>query len=138
MKPKFTFKIVNGNLYEYDANGKQIHYKSSNGYESWIEYDGNDNLIHYKDSDGFETWREYDVNGNPIHFKTSNGHEVWREYDGNGNMIHYKDSDGYEEWYDSKGNHITKEQFDRVHSKPSCAGKVVEIDGVKYKLTVVE
>ena len=35
-------------------------------------------------------------------------------------------------WY-INGKELTQEQFD-ARNKPSCAGKVVEIDGVKYKL----
>ena len=34
---------------EYDANSNVIHYKDSNGDESWYEYDTNGNIIHYKD-----------------------------------------------------------------------------------------
>ena len=111
---KTTFKIINGNLYEYDSNG---------------------NLIHYKKSNGFESWREYDSHGKLIHYKNSDGYEYWYEYDGNGNEIHYKNSDGYERWCDSKGNSITKKQFDKLNS--SCAGKIVEIDGKKYHLTLL-
>jgi len=63
---KTTFKIINGNLYEYDSNGKVIHSKDSNGDEYWYDYDSKGNLIHSKDSDGFEIWCEYDSNGNRI------------------------------------------------------------------------
>lgn len=66
---------------EYDINGKEIHYKSSNGYEKWYEYDANGNEIHRKDSDGSEFWYEYDVRGNQIHRKDSDGFEYWYEYD---------------------------------------------------------
>lgn len=45
---------------EYDINGKEIHWKSSGGYECWYEYDANGNEIHRKDSDGSEYWFEYD------------------------------------------------------------------------------
>ena len=111
---KTTFKIINGNLHEFDSNGKEIH---------------------FKDSDGFEYWREYDSHENLIHFKDSNGYEEWYEYDSNGNKTHYKDSNGYERWYDSKGNSITKKQFDKLNS--SCDGKIVTISGKKYRLTLV-
>ena len=112
MKPKFTFKVIDGNLYEYDSNGKEIHYKDFTGYESWREYDSNGNVIHHKNSTGYESWREYDATGKEIHFK---------------------DSAGYESWYDVNGNKITKDQFDELN-KSSCAGKIVEVDGKKYKL----
>jgi len=111
---KTTFKIINGNLYEYDSNGNEIHYKNS---------------------DGFESWSKYDSHGKVIHFKNSDGYEYWYEYDGNGNEIHYKNSDGYERWYDSNGNRITKKQFDKLNS--SCVGKSITIDGQKYRLTLL-
>ena len=61
---KTTFKIINGNLYEYDSNGKLIHSKDSNGYEEWSEFNSNGNLIHVRTSTGYETWN--DSNGNKI------------------------------------------------------------------------
>ena len=81
------------------------------------------------------TLYEYDSNGKVIHFKTSTGFESWREYDGNGKVIHFKNSNGYETWYDSNGNKITKKEFDEL--KSSCDGKIIEIDGKKYRLTLV-
>ena len=111
---KTTFKIIAGNLHEYDSNGKEIHYKRDDGYEEWSEFNSNGNLIHFKNSDGYEWWSEYDSNGNEIRFK---------------------DSDGCENWYDSNGNRITKKEFDELNS--SCAGKVVGVDGKKYRLTLI-
>ena len=90
---KTTFKIIEGNFYEYDSNGNLIHYKNSNGYETWYEYDSHGNLTHYRNSNGGEFWR------------------------------------------DSNGKKITKKQFDKLNS--SCDGKVVEIDGKKYQLTLI-
>ena len=106
---KTTFKIINGNLYEYDSNGNKTHYKNSTGYE-W--------------------WSEYDSNGNEIRFKDSNGFEYWYDYDSNGKVIHFKNSDGVENWYDSKDNSITKKQFDKLN-------QVVTIAGRKYHLTLI-
>jgi len=54
---------------EYYDNGNLIHFKYSNGYETWHEYDGKGKVIHYKDSEGYEKWYEYDENGNCIYFK---------------------------------------------------------------------
>ena len=104
---KTTFKIINGNLYEYDSKG---------------------NLIHLKDSSGVESWREFDSNGNLIHFKDSDGYERWAEHDSNGKLNHFKNSDGYETWCDSNGKNITKKQFDKL--KSSC-------DGKKYQLKLI-
>ena len=61
---KTTSKIIDGNLYEYDSNGKVIHYKNSSGFEIWSEFDSNGDLTHYKDYNGFENW--YDSKGNSI------------------------------------------------------------------------
>ena len=60
-----------------------------------------------------------DANGNVTYREDSDGFWVKREYDANGNKTYYEDSDGYK-----KGK--TQSQ--------SCAGKVIEVDGTKYKL----
>jgi hypothetical protein len=44
-------------------------------------------------------------------------------------------SDGRQYWY-LNGKEYSEEKWKNVTSKP-CNGKVVEIDGVKYKLTLV-
>ncbi len=93
---------------EYDANGNEIHYKNSDGFETWYQYDVNNNMIRYKNSSGFEAWYEFDSNNNQIHYKNSDGYESWREYDAKGNCTHYKNSNGVEYWYDSEGNLIDK------------------------------
>ena len=36
----------NNSKEKYNENKKLIHFKNSNGYESWKEYDENSNLIH--------------------------------------------------------------------------------------------
>jgi hypothetical protein len=67
----------------------------------------------------------------------SDGHKEWYL---NG-KLHREDgpavewSDGTKEWY-LNGEHLTEEEFNQ-RTKPSCSGKVVEIDGKKYKLTEV-
>ena len=80
--------------------------------------DKNGNLIYWENSN--EDWwkREYDSNGNEIYWENSNRYWWKKEYDSNGNEIYYKDSRGYIEDNRPKG----------------CEGKVVEIDGKKYKL----
>jgi hypothetical protein len=59
-----------------------------------------------------------DSDGNEIYYENSGGYWRKREYDSNGNEIYYENS---------KGKIIDK------RPKP-CEDKVVEIDGVKYKL----
>ena len=83
-----------------------------------------------------------DKNGKLIYWETSNG--IWEkwEYDSKGNEIYYENSGGY--WakreYDSKGNQIYFENSNGIildkRPKP-CENKIVEIEGVKYKLTKV-
>lgn len=111
----FPFEIM-------DKNGKQIYWEDSNGF--WVKY-------------------EYDSNGKLIYSETSKGYWVKWEYDSNGNEIYWENSRGYwAKWeYDSDGNRIYAENSVGVvidnRPKPSCEGKVVEIDGKKYKLTEV-
>ena len=94
----FSAEVGEKTYKEVTVNGKTL--------SKWVEvlsiseYDNNGNLIHFKDSDGYESWKEYDRNGNKIHSKDSDGKEKWYEYDGNGNRIHYKDSSGEEYWHE--------------------------------------
>ena len=81
--------------------------------------DKNGRLIYFEDSNGFWIKREYDSNGNVIYRETSDGYWCKWEYDSNGNEIYCEDSDG-----------------EIIDKRPKgCEGKVVEIDGKKYKLT---
>ena len=46
-----------------------------------------------------------------------------------------EDADGSKSWY-LNGEQLSEAEFNaRTNQKPSCEGKVVEVDGVKYKLT---
>ena len=85
--------------------------------------------IEIKDSNGNRTYyessiywsrHEYDVNGNKTYFENSNGY--WRryEYNSNGKVTYYENSQGA--------------KYGTPKSQ-SCDGKVVVIDGKKYKLT---
>jgi len=59
-----------------------------------------------------------DKSGNEIYWENSNGYWIKREYDSNGKVIYWENSDGV-----------------IVDNRPKgCEGKVVEIDGKKYKL----
>ena len=44
-----------------------------------LEYDKNGNLIHFKDSNGYESWNEYDSNGKWINelICISNTNKIW-------------------------------------------------------------
>ena len=105
--------------------------------------DKNGNQIYFETLDRYWYKREYDSKGNEIYFETSAEDWSKREYDSNGKETYYENSDGYwtKQEYDSKGNRIYYENSDGEvrdnRPKPSCEGKIVEIDGKKYKLTEV-
>ena len=80
-----------------------------------------------------------DKNGNEIYREDSNGFWIKREYDSNGNVIYRETSDGYWcKWeYDSNGNRIYFENYNGLieDNRPKgCDGRVIEVDGKKYKL----
>ena len=85
----------------------------------------------------------YDDNGNEIYCEYSSGYWVKQEFDDNGNCIYHENSDKY--WYkkdyDSNNNQIYFENSNGkiINNRPksSCNGKVIEIEGKKYKLTEV-
>ena len=64
-----------------------------------------------------------DKNGNQIYYENSDGFWVKLEYDSNGNEIYFENSNG--KVIDNR-------------PKPSCEGKIVEIDGKKYQLKEVK
>lgn len=70
-------------------------------------------------------------------FKTNGNLEI---KDKNGNLIYFEGLDEFwTKWkYDSQGNNIYYENSHGtiIDSRPkTCEGKIVEIDGIKYKLT---
>jgi hypothetical protein len=114
---KHDFK--KGSLSLYDSNGKEIYYEYSDGYWEKKEYDSNGNKIYFETSKGYWSKTEYDSNGKEIYYENSNEYWYKQKYDTNGNKIYFEDSDG-----------IIQDN----RPKKSCEGKVVEIDGKKYKL----
>ena len=82
--------------------------------------DSNGRKTYYEASDDYWERYEYDANGNPTYSEDSN--DVWErwERDADGNMTYYEDSDGVQEG--------------TPRSAKTCEGKVVEVDGIKYKL----
>ena len=95
--------------WDFEANGT-LEIKDKNG-----------NLIYWENLNGFWSKREYDSQGNEIYYEDSNGYWVKWEYDSNGNVIYFENSDG----------EITDNR-----PKP-YEDKVIEIEGVKYKLIKV-
>jgi len=67
-----------------------------------------------------------DANGNVTYYENSNDYWYRYErdrYDANGTVTYYEDSEGFK-----RGT---------PKSAKTCEGKVVEVDGVKYKLTAL-
>ena len=80
--------------------------------------DKNGYVIYCEDSNGFWQKSEYDSNGYVIYCEDSNGFWWKSEFDSNGKEIYYENSYGK-----------------IIDNRPKgCEGKVVEIDGKKYKL----
>ena len=110
----FTFPIV-----VKDEKGNLTYYEASNGYWARHEYDKDSNETYCEDSSGYWARHEYDKDSNETYCEDSDGSWERREYDEDGNQTYYEDSKG----------------INRGTKRRSCDGKVVEIDGKKYKLT---
>ena len=67
-----------------------------------------------------------------------NGHKEWylndQRHREDGPAIEY--ANGSKSWYLS-GEKLTEEEFNERMNPTSCSGKIVEIDGKKYKLTEI-
>mgnify|MGYP000509277701 CR=1 FL=1 len=83
----------------------------------------NGNLTYHETSDGFWCRCEYDENGKDTYREDSDGFWCRCEYDENGNLTYFENSAG------------TKHGTKHGTKRGSCSGKVIEIDGKKYKLT---
>ena len=82
--------------------------------------DANGKQTYYEESNGF--WRKYEYNadGNETYYENSTGYWHKYEYNADGNETYYEESNGYK-----RGT---------PKSARTCEGKVVEVDGIKYKL----
>ena len=89
-----------------------IKIKNANGYETY-----------YENSNDYWSKSEYDAKGNKTYFEDSD--DYWHRYerDANGNETYHEDSNGAK-----RGT---------PKSAKTCEGKVVEVDGIKYKLTAL-
>jgi hypothetical protein len=101
--------------------------------------DKNGNPTYCEDIFGYWYRREYDKNGKETYCDDIDGSWERREYDEDGNQTYYEDSDGY--WYlceyDEDGNRTYSEHSygtKQGTKRSSCSGKVIKIDGKKYKL----
>ena len=82
--------------------------------------DDKGNRTYCETSTGYWHKYEYDSNGNETYQEDSDGYWHRYEYDANGNETYYENSGGY--W---RGTPKTAK---------TCEGKVIEVDGIKYKL----
>ena len=87
-----------------------IEINDAKGYETY-----------YEDSDGYWQRWEYDANGNVTYYEDSTGYWHKYEYDSNGNETYFENRDGLK-----RGTPKSAKTFE---------GKVIEVDGTKYKLT---
>jgi hypothetical protein len=107
---------------EFDSNGNEIYGENSTGYWYKKEYESKRNLIiYFEDSDGFWVKREYDCNAYQTYLENSTGFWVKRERGPRGALFYYEDSNG-----------LVINNRRATHS-----GKVVEVEGIKYKLVKV-
>jgi hypothetical protein len=90
-------------------------------------------------ADGGKDWwvegKRHRLDGPAI--ERTNGHKEWfvqgkcHRLDGPA----FENASGYKEWW-VEDKLMTEEEFNAyIKSKPTCEGKVIEVDGIKYKLT---
>ena len=92
--------------WDFGANGS-LEIKSKNGKRIYLE-----------NSDGYWVKREYDSEGKEIYYENSDGHWAKQGHDSEGNLIYYEDSDG-----------VIRDKRPKPYEN-----KIIEIEGVKYKL----
>lgn len=109
-------------LYLYDSNGNIIYRENSSRHWSKYEYNDNGNEIYCEYSSGYWVKQEFDDNGNCIYHENSDKYWYKKDYDSNNNQIYFENSNG---------------KIIDNRPKSSCNGKVIEIEGKKYKLTEV-
>lgn len=115
--------------------------EGANGYKAWYvegkchRLDGP--AVEY--TNGHKEWwvegKFHRLDGPAIEY--ADGDKVWcvegKRHRLDGPAVEY--ADGYKSWY-VEGKLMTEEQFN-AYFKPACEGKVVEVDGIKYKLTAI-
>ncbi len=95
--------------------------------------DGHKTIRWYK----YDTSKLHKINGPAIEY--IDGEKYWYDDDKlhrmDGPAVEYVNGKKY--WY-INGENLTEEQFNQKTSPTNCHNKIVEIDGKKYKLTLVE
>ena len=93
---------------------------------------------HKYENTGLIKERTFDENGYLLTYKDSSGYSCKITRDENGYEIAYETSDGF---YHVKGKQVTKEKYDAfidLLNFKNLDGKEVEIEGIKYKLTLIK
>ena len=103
-----------------DDNGTDTYWEDSNGYWSRWKRDANGKQTYYETSTGYWSRYERDTNGKETYYEDSTGYWHKYEYNADGTETYYETSTGYK-----RGT---------PKSAKTCEGKVVEVDGIKYKL----
>ena len=85
--------------------------------------DAKGNRTYFEDSEGYWCRWECDANGNKTYFEDWEDYWCRWECDAKGNRTYFEDSEGY--------------KCGTPKSSKTCEGKVVEVDGIKYKLTAL-
>ena len=119
---KFTFPVE-----IVDDNGNVTYYEDSNGWRRKCEFDGNGRQTYYEDSNKFWSKREYDTNGHQTYFEDNNGYK-------RGTSRRQTGGCGVKSEYVNEFVNIWKRHMCPAFDQ-SCGGKVIEVDGKKYKLT---
>ena len=83
----------------------------------------NGNVTYQESGAGYWQRWERDADGNVTYCEHSNGDWARWEYDANGKATYFEDIAGY--------------KSGTPRSAKTCEGKVVEVDGIKYKLTAL-
>ena len=104
-----------------DAHGNRPYYEDSDGFCCRWEYDSRGKVTYNEDNE--DNWYKcgYDSRGNMTYFEDSGDYWCRWEHDSRGNVTYYENSEGVK-----KGT---------PRSSKTCEGKVIEVDGIKYKLT---
>ena len=150
-----TYKVEvdeNGNTFWYNQQGQRHRegglpaFEGANGGKAWwvngqLHREGGLPACEY--ADGGKEWY---VNGK-LHregglpaIEFANGGKFWYANDKlhrEGGLPAVEYADGAKQWW-VNGQRVTEDQAKDMFNKPaSCAGKVVEIDGKKFKLTEI-
>ena len=105
-----------------DANGNVTYYEHFSGFWVRWEYDANGNRTYDEHRRGWQKW-ERDAKGNETYYENSRGYWYRYERNANGEWTYYENSRG--------------RRIGTPRSAKTCEGKVMELDGIKYKLTAL-